>query len=113
MTNPSGVQCPNDSPTFLNFSSVPPLAGSGAELVGVGSDPYFQISDVDMDETEHGNLTLSMAVGRVGTGKAGRFTFASILSTVSLLQYFNQTGSTKLLQSCRGNCQACVRHMAQ
>jgi hypothetical protein len=88
----TAIKCPDVTvnPTFYNFSSVPPLAGPQKDTAfALPQVPYITISDVDMDGTAYGNMTLIIQIGDPDTGKAGRFTLSEVLQSVEHFQYFN------------------------
>ena len=88
----TAINCPyvTDNPQFYNYSSIPPLQGpQQATALSFPEVPYITISDVDMDGTIYGNMTLVIQIGAIGTGYAGRFTISEAHQFVEHFQYFN------------------------
>ena len=88
----TAINCPyvTVDPKFYNFSSVPPLDGPQKDTaLSQPQVPYISISDVDMDGTVYGNMTLIIQIGDPNTGYAGRFTLSEVLQSVQHFQYFN------------------------
>ena len=97
----TAVNCPyvTADPEFYNYSSIPPLQGpQQATALSLPEVPYITISDVDMDGTIYGNMTLVIQIGAIGTGNAGRFTISQVHEFVEHFQYFNPTENRGYLE---------------
>jgi len=99
--NKQGIRCPADVALFQNASRVPPLAGASSTsafnyLRTFGRLPFLSVSDVDMDDTPYGNMTLDIQIGRAGTGQAGRFTISKLVPSLGYYMFYDEQDTSQV-----------------
>jgi len=62
-----------------------------------GREPFIHVSDVDINDKEYGNLTLTIDIGP-GSGFFGTFSMSEIVPEVELFQYYRPASKTQTLR---------------